>query len=124
MRNAILQADAASGGTCRAQIWSVFATRGMGFFASADDGNDTAPLEDFSLPPDAGGPRGTITGTVTRLARAAPPLEGVTVSVGGNADGPDALTRDHGRRRQRTRSSVPPGTYASIVVRAARATSA
>ena len=67
MRNAILQADAAAGGTFHARIWSVFATRGMGYFASADDGNDTTPLEDFSLPPAPGGPRGTITGTVTRL---------------------------------------------------------
>ena len=34
MRNAILQADAAEGGTRRTQIWQVFANRGMGFYAA------------------------------------------------------------------------------------------
>ena len=51
MRNAILQADEARGRRRTTQIWEVFARRGMGFFASADDGADVTPVEDFSLPP-------------------------------------------------------------------------
>ena len=116
MRNAILQADAASGGTYRARIWAVFAKRGMGFFASADDGNDDTPLEDFSLPPAPGGPRGTITGTVRDGLAPNLPLAGVTVSIGANAAGPDALTATTDINGVYT-LSVPPGTYPTIVVR-------
>ncbi len=46
MRNAILLADQAAGGTHRAQIWNVFAARGMGFFATTVDAADAAPIED------------------------------------------------------------------------------
>ena len=47
MRNAILQADAAAGGALRTQIWTVFARRGMGFFATTDDSDDVTPIEDM-----------------------------------------------------------------------------
>jgi hypothetical protein len=53
MRNAILQADQAEGAPRRSQIWTVFANRGMGFFASTIDGADVKPVADNSLPPAA-----------------------------------------------------------------------
>ena len=39
-RNAIRHADKAAGGARRQQIWSVFANRGMGFFATTVDASD------------------------------------------------------------------------------------
>jgi len=51
MRNAILQADLNRGFGDRDRIWAVFAARGMGFRASTTGNNDTAPRQDFSLPP-------------------------------------------------------------------------
>ena len=55
MRNAILQADqVANGGANQADIWQVFADRGMGYFASSIGGNDLNPIEDFELPPVCG----------------------------------------------------------------------
>ena len=59
----------------------VFAARGMGYFASTIGGDDTAPLEDFSLPPAAGAPRGTISGRVTDAATGQP-LAGASVALG------------------------------------------
>ena len=52
-RNAILAADAAAGGTFQTQIWTVFAARGMGYYASTTGSDDTSPVEDFSPPPGA-----------------------------------------------------------------------
>ena len=51
MRNAILLADEAAGGTRRDAIWTVFARRGMGYYASTTGSDDTSPVEDFSTPP-------------------------------------------------------------------------
>jgi subtilisin-like proprotein convertase family protein len=51
MRNAILAADTATGGTHRAQIWSVFAARGMGFSASTTSGGSTRAVAAFDTPP-------------------------------------------------------------------------
>jgi hypothetical protein len=51
MRNAILQADLNRGFGDRDRIWAVFAARGMGFRASTTGNLDTAPVQDFSLPP-------------------------------------------------------------------------
>jgi subtilisin-like proprotein convertase family protein len=53
MRDAILQADTATGGAHRAQIWSVFAHRGMGFSASTAGANATHAVEAFDTPPVA-----------------------------------------------------------------------
>jgi hypothetical protein len=50
MRNAILQANANRAFGDQDRIWSVFATRGMGYRASTTSANDTAPRQDFSLP--------------------------------------------------------------------------
>ena len=50
----ILQADQAiHGGEHAKKIWTVFATRGMGFFAGTVSGDDLHPVEDFSTPPPA-----------------------------------------------------------------------
>jgi subtilisin-like proprotein convertase family protein len=51
MRDAILQADMISGGTRRAQIWSVFAARGMGYSASTTSANATHATAAFDTPP-------------------------------------------------------------------------
>ena len=54
MRNSILQADlVVNGGKKQNKIWQVFAHRGMGWFAGSVDGDDTTPVEDFSMPPAA-----------------------------------------------------------------------
>ncbi|MCW2992708.1 MAG: peptidase fungalysin, partial [Conexibacter sp.] len=54
MRNAILQADLATGGTHRAAIWSVFAARGMGYSATTTSPNATRANAAFDTPPVAG----------------------------------------------------------------------
>jgi extracellular elastinolytic metalloproteinase len=60
MRNSILQADKVTNkGKARDKIWKVFAHRGMGFFAAASSGDDTAPIENFDLPPAKNTPRAT-----------------------------------------------------------------
>ena len=87
MRNSILQADAVQGGKRNAAIWSVFANRGMGYFASALNGDDSTPFEDFSLPPAPGSPKGAVTGKVTDDASKAA-LAGAVVSIGGHASSP------------------------------------
>ena len=68
MRNAILDADvlAFAGGHVD-DIWTVFAGRGMGFFAESLGGDDESPTQDFSMPPTCPGDItcGRIEGTVT-----------------------------------------------------------
>ncbi len=61
MRDAILLADTATGGTHRAQIWSVFAARGMGYSASTTSANATHATAAFDTPPlvAAGAPDAT-----------------------------------------------------------------
>ncbi len=55
MRNAILVADTSLfNGAQRGQIWKVFASRGMGFFAGSLGGNDSSPGCSFD---DAAGAR-------------------------------------------------------------------
>ncbi len=52
MRNAILVADnSVFHGAKLNQIWKVFASRGMGFFAGSLGGNDTTPGASFATPP-------------------------------------------------------------------------
>lgn len=113
MRNAILQANTIgvwNGRTDReAEIWSVFAGRGMGYFASVDGADDTAPDESFALPPDPGDGLGSIAGTVTNLDTGAP-LAGVRVEFANLnlLDMTDALGRYE-------IANVPAGTYPKVV---------
>ena len=84
MRNAILQADLVNnGGANQIALWTIFAERGMGYFASASDGNDVTPIEDFSTPVDCATVTcGTISGKITDKS-SGKRLSGVDVSVAG-----------------------------------------
>jgi extracellular elastinolytic metalloproteinase len=87
MRNSILMADrVVAGGRHQTGIWKVFAHRGMGFFAAAADGSDTAPVEDFALPPAPHSAKSSIAGTVTDRSTGKP-AAGVAVTFGGHASG-------------------------------------
>ena len=88
MRNAILQADVvANGGANTNALWNVFRHRGMGYFASVENGNDTHPTADEHTPPScAVDPCGSLGGRLTdRLTGA--PLANVSVSIGGHGAG-------------------------------------
>ncbi len=114
MRNAIVQADAAvNGGAARTKLWRVFAHRGMGFFAAAVDGDDTAPVEDFSLPPAPGTPRGSLTGTVVDDSSHAGISQAVVV-FGGHASGLNAYTATTDAAGKYTIDDILPGTYPKV----------
>ena len=83
MRNAIIQADLVNfGGANETALWTIFAERGMGYFAASTSG-DVNPIEDFSVPPDcATSDCATISGTVKDKATGKP-VAGVHVSVPG-----------------------------------------
>ncbi|WP_256796406.1 M36 family metallopeptidase [Terrabacter sp. Ter38] len=121
MRNSILQADlVVDGGRRQAQIWKVFAARGMGYFAGSLDGDDTAPVESFSTPPPASTPRGTLTGTVTD-ADSGSPISGAAVAFGGLSSGFTgssyaALTDATGKYAI---TGIFPGTYPKVSSRGA-----
>jgi extracellular elastinolytic metalloproteinase len=115
-RDAILQADEVfRNGRQVDAIWSVFARRGMGFFAGALDGNDSEPGEDFHTPPAVITANGTLTGTVTDADSGAP-VAGVTVTVarqgGGLVKNPSAITNAAGQYRI---AGLVPGTYPKVV---------
>jgi extracellular elastinolytic metalloproteinase len=80
MRNAILVADTSVlHGQMRNQIWKVFASRGMGFFAGSLGGNDSTPGWSFDTPPKKLR-FATITGTVTDADSDAP-VAGLPVTL-------------------------------------------
>jgi hypothetical protein len=113
MRNAILAADEADfGGSHADTIWTVFAHRGMGFFAGAVDGGDVHPVADDSMPPADGAPTGTVTGRVLDQDTGAP-VEGAVVGFGGH--GPPAYqdTTDSSGRFSLTPVE---GTYPSFFI--------
>ncbi|HEY7044219.1 MAG TPA: M36 family metallopeptidase [Nocardioidaceae bacterium] len=114
-RNAILQADLVNyGGRHQDKIWKLFAARGMGWFAASVDGDDTHPAEDFSTPPPANTPRGTLTGVVTDEATGAP-AAGVVVGFGGHASGfGDDYAATTDANGEYTISGIIPGTYAKV----------
>ncbi|RZU53849.1 F5/8 type C domain-containing protein [Krasilnikovia cinnamomea] len=119
-RNSILQADrVTNGGRLQATIWKVFARRGMGYFAGAMDGTDTDVVEDFSLPPAANTPRGTVTGTVTDDETGAV-VAGATVTFSGHTSGfaNDYVTTTAADGTYRI-SRVLPGTYPKVFASAA-----
>ncbi len=115
-RNAILSADTAVfGGKDRDAIWKVFATRGMGYYAGALGGDDSAPGADFSTPP-SGSRTASITGTVTDQDTGKP-VPGVTVTLafqgGAGTANPSAVTGADGTYRL---GPVPVGTYPKLTV--------
>jgi extracellular elastinolytic metalloproteinase len=120
MRNAILMADQViSKGTGNAKIWKVFAARGMGWFAGAVDGDDTAPVEDFSMPPAPGTPTGSLSGMVTDQDTGAP-IQGATVGFGGHASGfPGDYAAVTDATGHYTISGIFPGTYPAVFARGA-----
>ncbi|MET9313672.1 M36 family metallopeptidase [Kribbella sp. NPDC003505] len=117
MRNAIVQADlVASGGKNADVIWTVFANRGMGWYAGVVDGGDAFPAEDFHKPPT--GATTTLSGKVTDKDTGAP-VVGALVYVGGHSSGyagDYAGTTD--ANGNYSISNVAPGTYPKIVVSA------
>jgi extracellular elastinolytic metalloproteinase len=114
-RNAILMADqVVNHGKANKKIWSVFAHRGMGYFAGATDGDDTAPVEDFSLPPAAGTPTGSLSGTVTDQDSHAA-IAGAVVAFGGHASGfPNDYAAVTDASGDYTITGILPGTYPSV----------
>jgi hypothetical protein len=121
MRNAILAADTAAGGTHHDLIWDVFQARGMGFFAGVADGSDVAPAEDFSPPPPANGAKGTIAGVVTS-ADTGLPVPGVKVGIGGLDSSPSIpgfLAGTSGATGAYAVTGVPVGTYPKLAFKPA-----
>ncbi|CAN5254550.1 hypothetical protein BH18ACT14_BH18ACT14_02200 [soil metagenome] len=115
MRNAILQADTVTGGVLRNQIWQVFADRGMGYGAATLDSGDTAPIEDFSLPPAPGGPTGSLGGIVTDFDRGSP-VAGARVGVAGHDSGfAGGLGADTGAAGEYAVSGIPVGSYWKVL---------
>jgi extracellular elastinolytic metalloproteinase len=119
-RNSILQADlVVDNGKLQKTIWQVFAKRGMGYFAAATDGDDAQPVEDFSMPPAANTPRGTLTGKVTDQDTAAA-VAGLSIGFGGHASGfagdYQTTTAADGTY---TIAGILPGTYAKVFARGA-----
>jgi extracellular elastinolytic metalloproteinase len=118
-RNSILMADqVVNNGKANKKIWTVFAHRGMGYFAGATDGDDTSPVEDFSMPPAPGTPTGTLSGTVTDTDSLAP-IAGAVVGFGGHASGfPNDYAAVTGANGTYTISGIVAGTYPSVFVKA------
>ena len=115
MRNAILQADATfHSGSFDATIWSVFAARGMGFFASTTESSDVAPVADTHAPPTPGQGTGTVKGTVNSVTG---PVAGATVSFGGHNSGfAGDLVTTTGGDGSYALTNVPVGSYPQIIV--------
>jgi Zn-dependent metalloprotease len=117
MRNAILAADeAVNAGANTDAIWTVFAGRGMGFFAAAVNGSDTEPAENFSPPPAPGGPTGAISGTVTDTTSGLP-VAGQRVGIAGHTSDPafgDFFVDDTDANGHYEITDVPAGTYPKL----------
>jgi extracellular elastinolytic metalloproteinase len=92
MRDAILRADLVKYDRSHtAALWSIFANRGMGFFAGAIDAADTTPGEDFHRPPVGDAHDGVVAGTVTDPTTG-DPVQGAVVQVTGQGDQYTATT--------------------------------
>jgi extracellular elastinolytic metalloproteinase len=117
LRNGLLQAAAASDPADAGDVWSVFAERGMGYFASTTGTGDLRPFADTSPLPPAGAPTGTVTGVVTDAATGQP-VAGLKVAFTGHDTGigPD-LSATTSASGSYTISGVPTGTYPLLRVR-------
>lgn len=115
MRNAIVLADQAIyAGKHVSALWSMFAARGMGFFAGTLGGNDTSPVESFSLPPGPNTPTATLMGTVTDTQSKAG-IGGVTVASGGHDSGfPGDYAATTDAQGHYTIPGIFPGTYPDV----------
>jgi hypothetical protein len=120
MRNSILLADqVVYRGSNNSKIWKVFAARGMGWFAGAVDGDDAAPVEDFSLPPRPGTPTGSLNGTVTDQD-ALTPVQGAVVGFGGHASGfPGDYAAITDAAGHYSITGILPGTYPTVFAKGA-----
>ncbi|HKT01053.1 MAG TPA: M36 family metallopeptidase [Rugosimonospora sp.] len=118
MRNSILMADQiVNKGKANKTIWKTFAARGMGWFAGSVDGDDINPVEDFTLPPAAGTPTGSLTGVVTDQD-AGTPVAGAVVGFGGHASGfPGDYAAVSDANGRYTITGIVPGTYPAIFAR-------
>ena len=118
MRNSILQADVVGfGGSHHNTIWTVFANRGMGYFAGAVDGDDAAPAQNFSLPPAPGTPQGKLSGTV-KDQDTGKAIVGAQVAFGGHASGfPGDLAGTANNGGAYTVDGIFYGTYPKVVAR-------
>ena len=125
MRNAILQADLSACGQTddQATIWNVFRNRGMGFFASALNGDDVTPTQNFQGPPTCPATCSPVVGRITNAVTHLP-LAGVLVGFGGHLSGAaatsafpgtDLLDRTDANGRFRI-EDVPHHRYADLVV--------
>jgi extracellular elastinolytic metalloproteinase len=96
-------------------IWSVFAHRGLGYFAGALSGDDSSPGADFHLPP-ATAATGVISGKITDTATGAP-IAGATVTLafegGRGFENPSATTGADGSYRI---GPVPVGRYPKLAI--------
>jgi len=118
MRNAILQADeVVFAGAHQDELWTLFAERGMGYYAAAFDGYDVNPVADFDTPPNcAVDACGSISGTVTDSMSGAP-LQGVHVGISGHSSGFGSDLGDvTGAAGNYSIAAVPFHTYAAFVV--------
>ena len=88
-------------------IWQVFADRGMGYFASTEDADDTTPIENFALPPDPADGDGSLT------ARSPTPTPAAARAASGRVRRPRPLATRPTRRalldRGRPGRDVPAG---------------
>ena len=116
MRNAVLQADqVAFGGSDKAAIWSVFANRGMGFFADSNGGNDIHPTQDFHTPPACSTNCFTVSGKVTDRD-SGKPVAGARVSFGGFTTGfPGELSALTNSTGHYAIHNVPAHTYRRLI---------
>jgi extracellular elastinolytic metalloproteinase len=118
-RNAILQADLVlTGGVNQAAIWSVFAHRGMGWFAGTIDGDDTNPVANFSLPPNPADPKGTLSGSTTDLDTATP-IQGAIVAFGGHDHGAGDYVGTSNASGNYSIADIFAGTYPKVSARGA-----
>ncbi len=119
MRDAMLVADTvAFGGSHHQAMWSVFAERGMGFFASTLGTFDPTPRPSYTLPVRCPGPHcGALTGEVVDPGEGGAPVAGALVYIAGSQSGVPvdryATTDQEGRYRI---DGVPDGIYRDVEV--------
>ena len=117
MRNAILQADlVANGGKNAGIIWTVFANRGMGWYAGSSTAATRSRRRTSTEPPT--GATTTLSGTVKDKDTGAP-VAGALVYVGGHSSGYAGDYSDATDATGKfTIAGVAPGTYPKVVVSA------